>query len=449
MPHNSPGLQVSDQTLSKPLLPPPTHLSVSRQKHLHRADSGTVRRIAYLVSEYPKVSHSFIRREIRALEKRGWQILRLSIRGWNSVLVDPADIDERDHTLFVLKGGLPALVAAMGRAFILKPRRFLKALFLAMRMMVRSDRPFIWHLIYLAEASWIVPQLEKRGITHFHAHFGTNPAEVAMLVSELSGMTYSLTIHGPEEFDRAPSIHLTEKVRRAELVIAVSSYGRSQLFRLVEQKYWKKIQIVHCGIDQTFAAVSQMEKTETARLVCVGRLCEQKGQLLLIEAAAILAREGRAFELVLVGDGEHRPLIEELIVRHDLERHVRITGWATADRVRGEMLAARGFVLPSFAEGLPVVLMEAMALGCPVLTTYVAGIPELVIDGKTGWLFPAGSVEDLTAAMRACLDSPHHVLRVMGESARARALQRHHIDDQAAKLDSLFASILGSESSRC
>lgn len=425
-----------------------------RKTHLHLAGPADAagaggRRIAYLVSEYPKVSHSFIRREIFALEKRGWQVLRLAVRGWNSVLVDPDDIRERDHTLFVLKGGAFGLAKAVARAFASRPRRFLKTLSLAMRMMAHSDRPFVWHLIYLAEACWIVPQLEKRGIMHIHAHFGTNPAEVAMLASELAGITYSLTIHGPEEFDRAPSIHLAEKIRRAELVLAVSSYGRSQLFRIAELECWKKIQIVHCGIDRAFADIARVEWPVAARLLCVGRLCEQKGQLLLVEAAAILAREGRAFELVLVGDGEHRPLIEKLIARHKLEEHVRITGWAPADRVRSEMLAARGLVLPSFAEGLPVVLMEAMALGRPVLTTYVAGIPELVIDKETGWLFPAGSVDDLAAAMRACLDAPEEALKAMGGKARARALARHHIDEQAAKLDELFMSILEVKQSHC
>jgi len=429
---------------------PASREPIPRSAQLGKTAEAKGRRIAYIVSEYPKVSHSFIRREIHALERRGWQVLRLSMRGWNSELVDPGDIQERSNTLFALKGGASALVVAMVRSFVLKPRRFLKALLLAMRMMRHSDRPFVWHLIYLAEACWILPYLEKREINHLHAHFATNPAEVAMLASELSGITYSFTIHGADEFDRAMFIHLPEKIRRAKLVIAVSSYHRSQLYRLSGFDCWKKVHVVHCGIDQMFtSAAASVEAPATARLVCVGRLCEEKGQLLLLEAAAILAREGRAFEFVLVGDGKHRPLIEERIAHLGLGAHVRITGWAPSDRVRDEMLAGRGFVLPSFSEGLPVVLMEAMALGRPVLTTYVGGIPELVVNGETGWLFPAGSVEDLAAAMRACLDSSDELLRVMGGNARARALQRHHIDEQVAKLDGLFTSILeGTERSR-
>jgi colanic acid/amylovoran biosynthesis glycosyltransferase len=167
-------------------------------------------KLAYLINQYPKVSHSFIRREILALERRGWAIFRLSIRGWDAELVDPEDISEAGKTTFVLKGGaLPLMTAVIGQV-VRSPRRFFIALVLAVRMMRWSDRPFIWHLIYLAEACWIATQMRRSEITHMHAHFGTNPAEVAMLVSELADITFSFTVHGPEEFDKARSIHLAE-----------------------------------------------------------------------------------------------------------------------------------------------------------------------------------------------------------------------------------------------
>jgi colanic acid/amylovoran biosynthesis glycosyltransferase len=417
----------------------------SRSSRKRKGELLSNRRIAYVVSEYPKVSHSFIRREIQALERQGWHILRVAMRGWNAVLVDPSDVQERGRTLFVLKDGIVPLAAASVLAIMTEPRRFFSALSLALQMMRRSDRPFVWHLIYLAEACWIMPHLKRQRIDHLHAHFGTNPAEVAMLASVLIGGTYSLTVHGPEEFDRARSIHLREKIRRAELVVAISSFGRSQLFRFADEENWDKIQVVHCGIDRAFTDEPKTDTSSTKRLVCVGRLCEQKGQLLLVKAAAILAAEGRDFELVLVGDGEQRPLIEALIARLGLASYVRITGWASVEQVRDEVLGARAFVLPSFAEGLPVVLMEAMALGKPVLTTYVAGIPELVIDGQTGWLFPAGSIDDMLKALRACLQTPEEELQRMGRAARIRALERHDIDGQAARLSALLSSIPGGQ----
>lgn len=400
------------------------------------------RQVAYLVSQYPKVSHSFIRREILALERQGWRIARLSVRGWDAALVDPGDVAELARTTFVLKGGMVPLVLAFVRQMLSRPGGFCAALALAVRMMRGSDRPFAWHLIYLAEACWIVPWLAARRITHIHAHFGTNPAEVAMLVAALAGTSYSFTVHGPEEFDRARVIHLDEKIRRAAFVVAISSFCRSQLFRLVEQRHWSRIEVVPCGVDAEFSALAAVTPSRASRLVCVGRLCEQKGQQLLVRAAAALAAEGRDFKLVLVGDGEDRRMIEALIARYDLGAHVEITGWASAARVKAEILAARALVLPSFAEGLPIVLIEAMMLGRPVLSTYVAGIPELVINGQCGWLFPAGSEDDLAAAMRACLDAPANILQAMGDFARARALARHDMDGQIGVLAQLFESTL-------
>jgi len=399
-------------------------------------------KLAYLVNQYPKVSHSFIRREIIALEQLGWQIFRISIRGWDAELVDPQDIIEHGKTTFVLKAGALRLLLAMAAIAVRSPYRFFAALILSIRMMQPSDRPFIWHLIYLAEACWIVPQLRQRDISHIHAHFGTNPAEVAMLVQELSGISYSFTVHGPEEFDKTRSLHLAEKTKRAAFVVAVSSFGRSQIFRFLEQKDWEKVKIVHCGVDQAFADVSSVAPSESNRLVCVGRLCEQKGQLLLVEAAAVLAKEKREFELILVGDGEHREAIERLIYEHNLVGKVKVTGWASAHRVKEEILGARALILPSFAEGLPVVLMEAMILGRPVLSTYIAGIPELVIHGKTGWLFPAGSKEDMLFAIRSCLDASKESMMEMARYARARALERHNQEQQAEKLSELLKPVV-------
>jgi glycosyltransferase involved in cell wall biosynthesis len=227
-------------------------------------------------------------------------------------------------------------------------------------------------------------------------------------------------------------------MRRSTFVVAVSSFGRSQLYRWVDHAQWHKVKVVHCGLEAAFHAVAPVPLPAIPRLVCVGRLCEQKGQLLLIEAAQRLAVRGIRFELVLVGDGEMRSEVEALIARYGLTGCVRITGWISSDGVRREILASRGLVLPSFAEGLPVVILEAMALRRPVLTTYVAGIPELVRPGENGWIFEAGSVEALTAAMADLLSQSDQVLQRMGEAAFERVLARHDIDIEASKLAVLF-----------
>jgi len=395
-------------------------------------------RIAYFINQYPKVSHSFIRREILALERQGFEVQRIALRGWDGELVDAEDLRERDLTRYVLQGGVAALLLALLKVLLTNPGRFISALFLAIRMGRHADRPISYHLVYLAEACRMLPWLREHGAGHVHAHFGTNSAEVVMLAHALGGPPYSFTVHGPEEFDRPQFIHLGEKIRRAAFVVAISSYGRSQLFRWVEQAYWQKVKVVHCGLDAAFHAVAPVQLPSAPRLVCVGRLCEQKGQLLLLEAAHQLAGKGIDFELVLAGDGEMRSEVEGLIAKYGLGTRVRVTGWISSEQVREEILAARGLVLPSFAEGLPVVIMEAMALRRPILTTYVAGIPELVRPGENGWLFPAGSVEELTVAMADFLSQPDAVLQRMGEAAYQRVLARHDIDVEAAKLAALF-----------
>jgi glycosyltransferase involved in cell wall biosynthesis len=395
-------------------------------------------RIAYFVNQYPKVSHSFIRREILALERQGFEIQRLALRGWDSELVDAEDIEERSRTRYVLRGGVLPLLAALATTLLKSPLRFYTALALALRMSRRADRPLPFHLIYLAEACRMLPWIRDFGATRVHAHFGSNSAEVVMLAHALGGPPYSFTVHGPGEFDKPKFLGLAEKVRRAAFVVAISSYGRSQLFRWVEHRHWPKIAVVHCGLEPAFHQVSSTPIPTRPRLVCVGRLCEQKGQLLLVEATSRVVAKGLAFELVLAGDGEMRDEIERLIAAHGLEPNVRITGWISGEQVREEILAARGLVLPSFAEGLPVVIMEAMALRRPVLTTYVAGIPELVIPGENGWLFLAGSVDALSEALEDFLARPLEDLARLGEAGYRRVLQRHSVDTEASKLASLF-----------
>jgi colanic acid/amylovoran biosynthesis glycosyltransferase len=393
-------------------------------------------KIAYLINHYPKVSHSFIRREIFALERDGFEVLRLAMHGWNDPLPDLEDQSERDRTRYVLRGGARRLVVPTLRVMLQSPLRFLAAVRLAVRMSHESDRTLPYHLAYVAEACRILPWLKAFGAVHIHAHFGNNSTEVAMLARVLGGPPYSFTIHGPGEFIQP--MGLDEKIHRSAFAVAVSSYGRSQLYLRARKTDWPKIKVVHCGLEKEFYDHVPATGSMAARLVCVGRLCQEKGQLLLIAAVAALAAKGVLFELVLAGDGPMRAELESVINDLALEKYIRITGWISSGQVRQEILAARALVLPSFAEGLPVVLMEAMALRRPVLTTYISGIPELVRPGENGWLFPAGSVEDLATAMHDCLSRPLEDLLKMGNAGYDCVVQRHSIDVEARKLGDLF-----------
>jgi colanic acid/amylovoran biosynthesis glycosyltransferase len=404
--------------------------------------------IAYLINQYPKVSHSFIRREIQALERQGVMISRIALRGWDADLVDPEDQLERKRTQYVLRDGALSLVAAVLRTLLTQPKRLVVAAALVWRMSRRSERPFAIHLIYLAEACRIQLWLSAAGINHLHAHFGTNSAEVAMLAHALGGPSWSFTVHGPEEFDKSHQINLAEKVRQSAFVVAISSYGRSQLYRLIEHQYWGKVKVVHCGLDRSFYEVASTQGIRSRRFVCVGRLCEQKGQLLLLEAAKSVAEKRADFELVLAGDGEMRADIESFIAKNQLRSIVRVTGWIDSASVRDEILAARALVLPSFAEGLPVVIMEAMALSRPIISTYVAGIPELVHPQQHGWLVPAGNVKALVTAMLACIDTSDEALDVMGAAAHEQVLRFHDVDKEASKLAELFKTAIDANSER-
>jgi glycosyltransferase involved in cell wall biosynthesis len=395
-------------------------------------------RIAYLVNIYPKVSHSFIRREILALERRNIDVVRVALRGWDQQLPDNEDRLERERTRFVLRDGAVGLFIAVARMLLERPVCVLRALSLAWRMGLHSERPLYVHTVYVAEACWIKIWLRTVGVQHLHAHFGTNSAEIAMLVHALGGPRWSFTVHGPDEFNNPQLIGLAEKIRSCEFVVAVSSFGRSQLYRLVERRYWSKIQVVHCGLETAFFTVPAKPALVSRRFICVGRLWEDKGQLLLMEAARRLAGLGVDFEVLLAGDGEQRGEIETLIRQYNLQDRVRITGWISSAEVRDEILAARALVLPSFAEGLPVSIMEAMSLRRPIISTFIAGIPELVQDGEHGWLVPAGDVDALVQAMQACLEASADLLARMGDAARERALERHNVDTSAGQLEKLF-----------
>ena len=396
--------------------------------------------VAYLINQYPRPSHSFIRREILALESHGVSVHRFSIRPFADV-VDEADKAEQSKTHVVLSaaGIFFSTIAAM----FSRPRGFFSALKLAIRVSRKSDRGAIVNLIYFAEACHLLRLLRRLNVQHLHAHFGTNSATVAMYTRELGGPPYSFTCHGPEEFDRPEFLALDEKVARSAFAVAISYYGRSQLYRWTAPRHWPKIHVVHCGVDRMFLASSNDQVPSAPRLVCVGRLAEQKGQLLLCQAAARLAREGLDFEINLVGAGPMRRDIEAEIERCDLSKIVKITGWMSNAEVRREIQSSRALVLPSFAEGLPVVIMEALALRRPVISTYVAGIPELVEPGVCGWLVPAGAIEPLIDAMRDALTAPVDRLARMGAAGADRVAQNHDAAREAAKLADLFARSLG------
>ncbi|WXG56167.1 MAG: glycosyltransferase [Candidatus Sedimenticola sp. (ex Thyasira tokunagai)] len=401
-------------------------------------------KVAYFINQYPKVSHSFIRREIMELEAQGVEVARYALRSDPDELVDSKDKSELDKTHYILQESPFYFFLSFIICLVATPKSFFNSLSTAIKLGWNSDRGLLRHLFYFVEAVVLERRVKEACVEHIHAHFGSNSAMVVMLAKLLGGPSYSFTVHGPEEFDKPQFLSLAEKIKHASFVVAISSYGRCQLYRWAAYDQWSKVKVVHCGLDSDFHSADQAhsEYNASPRFVCVGRLCEQKGQLLLVEAAGQLMDEGVEFELLLAGDGPMRGEIESLITHYGLDSHVKITGWVSSERVRDELLAARAMVLPSFAEGLPVVIMEAMALSRPVLSTYVAGIPELVQPGVNGWLAAAGSVPELSEMMRNVLSRDVDELKRMGIAARERVLQRHDISTEADKLIGHFREAL-------
>ena len=397
--------------------------------------------IAYITGIYARASDSFVRGEVRELRALGHTVHTFSIRRPDaSELVTAAIREEHDRTEYVLAAGGRRLLASALRVAIGRPARMARAAALAMRIGWPGVRGRLWPIAYLVEACFVAERLEALGVQHLHDHISEGSAAVAMLASELTGIGWSFTAHGPGEFDRAGTLALDEKVARASFVAAISDFARSQVLRRSRPRDWPRVHVVRCGIEDAFLAAPPERADPGSRLVSVGRLDEQKGLPVLLGAAALLASEGLEFELTLVGDGPLRAEIESTLERLGQAGRVRVVGWAGAEEVRDIMTASRALVLASFAEGLPVVIMEALALGRPVIATDVGAVSELVRTGETGWLVPAGSERELATAMRAALSAPAEELDRLGVAGAAIVSTRHSAAAEAAALADLIAA---------
>jgi glycosyltransferase involved in cell wall biosynthesis len=408
------------------------------------AAAANVPTIAYLTSAYARAADTFIRGEVEQLRAMGFVLHTFSVRRSAAGEAVSEDIKrEQENTEYLFHKNAGHLVLAMIKTLATKPARFFAAATLAWRTSAPGVKARVRQFAYLLEACLLAERMAARGVRHLHNHIGENSAAVAMLASVVSGVPYSLTIHGPSEFDRPGQLALGDKVARAAFVVVVSDFGKSQLFRWCDRRHWDKIKVVRCGVNGTFLRAPPTPVPQHPRMVSIGRIAEQKGQLLLVEAAAKVAAQGEDFELVLIGDGPMRDEVQRRIDRLGLQSNVRIAGWMTSEQVRDELVNSRAMILPSFAEGLPVVIMESMALSRPVVSTYVGGIPELVRHGENGWLVPAGSVDELAAAMREVIRATPEQLGRMGAAGAARVAERHDAATELSKLAELIRRSLG------
>jgi colanic acid/amylovoran biosynthesis glycosyltransferase len=394
-------------------------------------------KLAYLLNSYPMTSTTFIRREIAAIERAGVPVKRFAVRHWSERLVDPQDMSERGRTEYLLTGKSGRLMGGLARHALLHPRSFGEALEALGEIKRAAGSGFVRHSAYLAQAIRLRKRCLELGIDHVHAHFSTNAATVAMLCHLLGGPRYSFTVHGPDELDELAANSVTDKVQHAAHVVAISQYCRDRLCAHLPEHLWRKVRVVPCGVDLSDYPAEPGPPPMSARLLSVGRLCPQKGQVEIPAAIASLASKHPGLSVVLIGDGESRAAIEREVTGTGTGGRVKLLGWRTNAEVRRRIGETRAVLLPSHAEGLPIVIMEAFAMGRPVIATRIAGIPELV-DEKCGWLVEPGDAGGLAGAITAAMAANRTALAKMGREGRKRVAARHDIDRIAARLIALF-----------
>ena len=394
-------------------------------------------KLAYLLNIYPLISTTFIRREIGAIEALGQPVERFALRNWDDKLVDPEDIAEQARTHYIITGSKAALLWDVLLTCLLHPVRTLRLLPLWWQVWRNAGRNFVAHVAYLLEAIAFARRARARGIDHVHTHFSTNATTVAMFARRLGGPSYSFTVHGPDELvpGEPARLSIREKARDAAFIVAITRYCRD---RIVEEapEAAAKVRIVHCGINLDDFPYDPAP-TESSRIICIGRLCANKGQIHIPPAVAAVIREFPDLIVELIGGGDDEAALREAIRQHGVEKNVILHGWGTGDYVREQLIAGRAMLLPSYAEGLPIGIMEAFAIGRPVLSTTIAGIPEL-LDESCGWIFAPGDEDAIAEALRGIMRATPEQRAALGAEARRRVEERHDLFKSAATLLDYF-----------
>lgn len=401
-------------------------------------------KLAYLVSQYPATSHTFIRREVEALRASGVRLETFSIRR-PSEAERSAGVDRREfeRTWYVLPPSPVRLLRAHASQLTRRPLAYAKTLRQAFEHRVPGVRAAVWAGFHFAEAVTLADELEQRGIDHLHNHFANSGANVGFLATQLLGIDWSLTLHGISEFDYPAGQLLPQKIAAAAFVACVTHFGRAQAMRMVDPAQWDKLFVSRCGLDlESFRAnepkgpIRIPPKRAAFRIVTVGRMSPEKGHVGLVEAFA-KARKSVDCELRIVGDGPERERVERRAASLGVAEHVSFAGRVPTTQVMAELMLADAFAMSSFMEGLPVVIMEALAMEVPVIAPAVAGIPELVVHGETGMLFAPSDWAELAQRIEAVASNPSEA-REMARRGRARVEEEFEIDEAIRPLLARF-----------
>lgn len=408
---------------------------------------NTQLKIAYLISQYPAVSHTFILREILELRRLGFTIRPASINAPDRPAGQLTAIEQEEAkaTWCVKAQGIKgALLALVGTLFS-QPKGLWRGLLAAVRLGHLDIRKTAKNLAYFVEAAMLGRWMHKEQLRHVHVHFATPAAMVGLLTKRIFGVGFSFTVHGPDEFYDAPGYNLAEKLEDADFVICISHYAKSQIMKLSPVSHWGKYEISRLGVDpKRFAPKAPRPVGETFELLCVGRLTPAKGQAILLDALALLVAAGRKVHLTFVGNGPDRASLENQA--KDLSGFVTFAGAVNQDSILDYYAHADAFVLPSFAEGLPVVLMEAMAMELPCVTTHITGVPELILNGVNGCLTAPSDVEGLAKAIEFLMDNPEQSKHI-AQAGRVKVLSDYNLSYSGERLAEIFARRLSERSS--
>jgi glycosyltransferase involved in cell wall biosynthesis len=396
-------------------------------------------KFAYLLSEYPTLGHTYLLREVRQLRGMGWDIQTISIRrpGHRPSPLSAAEAEELASTWYIVGGGLLPCLRSHAVTFVTRPIRYLRGLAAAWRFGRWNPRQTLLATAYFAEAVCAGGRLHRAGITYVHSVYSTT---VALLLSQVFDINLSMTLHGPAEFTDPEGFAIREKVRTAQLVGSISYFGKSQIMLWSSSSDWHKLVVTPLGVDISsgWKTAAFRERPSPFDLISVGRLVEIKGYPLLLQAVAQLTLEGRDVRLTLAGDGPDRASLEAQARQLGIAGRVVFAGWKNQEQLRELYLNSDLCVLSSFAEGVPVVLMEAMASGVPCIAPRINGIPELIRDGIDGLLFTASDIQELVDAIGKLLDSPE-MRRSMAESCPKRIAEKYDIAKNVLRLSEIFS----------
>lgn len=400
-------------------------------------------KLAYITSHYARASDTFIRNEVIELRQRGHQVDTYSIRRETSPKLSADILAEQARTTYILEQGVASLLAAVCWALLTRPAATLRATTLAWRTRVPGIKGLMLQLAYLVEAAFLGRSLLRQGTEILHNHIAENSATVAMYASIISGIPFSMTVHGPGIFYHPRQWALGEKVAHAAFTAAITHFCKSQCMLFSDAKHWPRIHVVRCTPGPVFATGAPTPPSAEPVFLFVGRLCAEKGLTILMDAFSMAVQRaqacGQSMRLVVVGDGPLRQEVSRMVSQQGLSHCVSLLGAQPSTVVRQELEKCRVFVLPSFAEGLPVSIMEAFSIGRPVISTQIAGISELVTHGTNGWLVPAGSPQDLADALLEAASLDTVALGHMADAAHQRVRQLHDFSQEVSKLEALLA----------